>query len=94
MRNYGITAGVLAALCCGAAAGLVNGLVITRLKVFPFIATLATLSIFSGLALILSGGVPVAGVPPAFSDLAYELILGIPVPVVIAFRCSSSRISS
>ncbi len=84
MRNYGIGAGVLAALGCGAAAGLVNGVVITRLKVFPFIATLATLSIFSGLALILSGGVPVAGIPPAFSDLAYELILGVPVPVVIA----------
>ena len=54
MRNYGVGPGVLAALACGAAAGLVNGLVITKLKVFPFIATLATLSIFSGLALSLS----------------------------------------
>jgi ribose/xylose/arabinose/galactoside ABC-type transport system permease subunit len=59
-------------------------LVITKLKVFPFIATLATLSIFSGLALSLSAGVPVTGVPADFSDLAYELTFGIPVPVVIA----------
>jgi ribose transport system permease protein len=84
MRNYGVGPGVLAALACGAAAGLVNGLVITKLKVFPFIATLATLSIFSGLALSLSAGVPVTGVPVDFSDLAYELVFGIPVPVVIA----------
>ena len=57
---------------------------ITWFKVFPFIATLATLSIASGLALSLSGGVPVTGLPVAFTDLAYELIFGVPVPVVIA----------
>jgi ribose transport system permease protein len=58
--------------------------VITRFKVFPFIATLAMMSIVSGLALSLSGGVAVTGVPASFSDLAYELVLGIPVPVIIA----------
>ena len=42
------------------------------------------MSIVSGLALRLSGGVPVTGVPSAFADLAYDLIFGIPVPVVIA----------
>jgi ribose transport system permease protein len=71
-------------LLTGCAVGLVNGLVIAKLKVFPFIATLATMSIISGLALRLSGGVPVTGVPNAFADLAYDLIFGIPVPVVIA----------
>jgi ribose transport system permease protein len=84
MRSHGIAAGVLAALLTGCAVGLVNGLVIAKLKVFPFIATLATMSIISGLALRLSGGVPVTGVPNAFADLAYDLIFGIPVPVVIA----------
>ena len=84
MRNYGISAGVVAALLTGCAVGLANGLVIAKLKVFPFIATLATMSIISGLALRLSSGVPVTGVPNAFADLAYEVILGIPVPVIIA----------
>src|SRR5882672_9583369 len=41
MRSQGIPAGVLAALATGAAVGLINGIVITRFKVFPFIATLA-----------------------------------------------------
>jgi ribose transport system permease protein len=84
MRDYGIAAGLIASLATGAGVGLVNGIVITRFKVFPFIATLAMMSIVSGLALSLSGGVAVTGVPGAFADLAYELVLGIPVPVIIA----------
>jgi ribose transport system permease protein len=84
MRNYGVGAGVIASLVTGAGVGLVNGIVITRFKVFPFIATLAMMSIVSGLALSLSGGVAVTGVPGSFADLAYELVLGIPVPVIIA----------
>jgi ribose transport system permease protein len=71
-------------LLAGAAVGLLNGFVITRLKVFPFIATLAMLSIMSGLALNLSSGVAVSGVPGRFGDLAYEVVLGLPIPVVIA----------
>jgi ribose transport system permease protein len=84
MRDYGIAAGLIASLATGAGVGLVNGIVITRFKVFPFIATLAMMSIVSGLALSLSGGVAVTGLPGAFADLAYELVLGIPVPVIIA----------
>ncbi len=73
MRNHGISAGILAALLTGSAVGIFNGLVITQFRVFPFIATLATLSIASGLALSLSGGVPVTGLPVVFTDLAYEV---------------------
>src|SRR6516165_10531038 len=80
-RNVGVAA---AALASGLAVGLVNGLVITRFKVFPFIATLAMMSIASGLGLQLAGGVPMPGLPEAFGDLAYELVLGIPVPVLPA----------
>jgi ribose transport system permease protein len=84
MRGHGIAAGVIVAIAIGAMVGLINGLVITKLKVFPFIATLAMLSIASGLALELSGGVPVTGLPADFGNLAYELLLGVPVPVMIA----------
>jgi ribose transport system permease protein len=84
MRSHGIAVGMLEGLVAGAAVGLLNGIVITRLRVFPFIATLAMLSIMSGLALNLSSGVAVSGVPGRFGDLAYEVIYGIPVPVAIA----------
>lgn len=84
MREHGVVAGLAASLGAGAAVGLVNGIVITRFKVFPFIATLAMMSIISGLALSLSGGVAVTGVPEAFSSLAYARTFGVPIPVIIA----------
>jgi ribose transport system permease protein len=84
MRNQSIWAGILMGLAAGTAVGLVNGLVITRLRVVPFIATLAMLSIVSGLALNLSGGVAVSGVPTSFGNLAYQAAWGVPLPVVLA----------
>lgn len=84
MLDLGVTGGLAMGILAGLAVGLINGLVVTRLNVFPFIATLAMLSIASGLALNLSGGTPVTGLSVAFSDLAYENLLGIPVPVVVS----------
>jgi ribose transport system permease protein len=84
MRDHGVVAGLAASLVAGAGVGLINGIVITRFKVFPFIATLAMMSVVSGLALSVSGGVAVTGVPEAFSSLAYARIFGIPIPVIIA----------
>ena len=84
MREYGIAPGILAALVCGVCVGIVNGLIITRLRVSPFIATLAMLSVTGGLALNLAGGVPIPGLPSAFGQIAYQSIAGVPVPVLIA----------
>jgi len=84
MREYGVAPGIVAALMCGASVGLVNGLIITRLRVSPFIATLAMLSVTAGLALNLAGGVPIPGLPSSFGRLAYGAVLGIPMPVLIA----------
>lgn len=84
MREYGLAPGIAAALACGISVGILNGLIITRMRVSPFIATLAMLSVMSGLALNLAGGVPILGLPPDFGLIAYQSILGVPVPVVIA----------
>jgi ribose transport system permease protein len=84
MRSYGVAFGLIEGLAAGAAVGLVNGAIITRFNVFPFIATLAMLSILSGLALNLSGGIAISGLPVSFGDLAYDTIAGIPMPVVLA----------
>lgn len=82
--SYGVWVGILLALLVGAVVGAVNGLVITRLRVAPFIATLAMLSIASGLALNVSGGTPVVGLPEGFTSLAYAKVLGVPGPVLLA----------
>lgn len=84
MREFGIVPGIAAALACGACVGLVNGFIITRFRISAFIATLAMLSVTSGLALNLAGGVPIPGLPPAFGRIAYQSLGGLPIPVLIA----------
>ncbi len=53
-------------LLMGCAAGGINGLLITKLKLQPFIATLGTLDIFRGVAYVVTNGVPVVGVPDKY----------------------------
>jgi ribose transport system permease protein len=76
---------ILGTLLTGAAAGLLNGAIITLSGITPFVVTLGSMSIFSGLALIVSGGQTVYGVPPEFSDLLAGYVGPIPTPIVIAF---------
>lgn len=57
--GLGVPAAVLAVVGLGAAVGLFNGLIITKLRINPLIATLGTLSIGSGLAFTLSNGVTI-----------------------------------
>jgi ribose transport system permease protein len=74
--------GIAGALLAGALVGLVNGLVITRLKVNPFIATF-------GVALIVKGALNAAfdnfagAVPDSFEALGYDALGGIPVSVFL-----------
>lgn len=85
MNHAGIAAGIVAMIGTGIGCGLVNGLIITRFQVSPFIVTLGTLSVGRGLALIASGGLPIYQVPDFFVDtVGFGQILGIPVGAVIA----------
>jgi ribose transport system permease protein len=73
--------GFLALLVCGIA-GLINGLLIVRCQLPPFIATLGTMLIASGCAFILSGGQSIATVPDSFVWLGRGTWLGLPVAVL------------
>ncbi|MDX0716343.1 ABC transporter permease [Sinorhizobium medicae] len=60
MRDTGSeTIGLVGGLATGLACGVVNGLLYTRFRINPFIATLGTLSIARGIALLMTGGIPV-----------------------------------
>ncbi|MCT7377959.1 ABC transporter permease [Chelativorans sp. EGI FJ00035] len=74
---------VLAALAVGMAAGAVQGIAITRLKVPPFVVTLGGLTAFRGMALLLSGGGPVSGFTPDYTWWGQGRIMMVPVPVII-----------
>lgn len=73
----------VAALSVGLAAGATNGAIVTRLHVNPFVATLGTASVFSGLAYLYSHSAPVIPENPAFSTIDDAKLLGIPVSIVI-----------
>lgn len=81
--GYGWFAAMLAAVGVGTLAGFVQGLVITRLKVPPFVVTLGGLTIFRGLTLTLSGGGPISGFTPEMRWFGTGLVGPVPVPVII-----------
>lgn len=72
---------VAVGLLTGAACGLVNGVLVTRGGVAPFIVTLGMMTIARGLALIVSGGRPVANMSDELTALAGDF-LGLPIPVL------------
>jgi ribose transport system permease protein len=66
MLEFGFVPGVLAGLATGALVGLTNGALIARLRVTPFVATLAMLAAARGLANQISDGSSVSGLPQEF----------------------------
>jgi ribose/xylose/arabinose/galactoside ABC-type transport system permease subunit len=75
---------LLAGLATGAAAGLANGLLITRGKLPPFIATLGMMSVARGLTLFVTDGRPISGFEAGFRSLATGRVLGVPASVLLA----------
>lgn len=79
-----IAVGILAGLGAGLAIGIVNGLGVALFNVSPFMMTLGMASVGFGIALYLTGGVPVYGMPKAFGEaLGFGQILGLPVPIYV-----------
>ncbi|MEG0250974.1 MAG: ribose ABC transporter permease [Peptostreptococcus sp.] len=77
--------GVVIALAVGALLGAINGILITKGKMAPFIATLATMTIFRGLTLVYTGGNPITNFSDAFSYkfIGRGYVLGVPWPVIL-----------
>jgi ribose transport system permease protein len=81
-----IPVGILGGLLTGGFAGWINGTVIAKMKIPPFVSTLGMLYIAKGLALVISGLKPIYfSDTPAFSRIAMGDILGIPYAVLIFF---------
>ena len=77
-----ISLGVLAGLAAGSAIGAVNGIGVAVFNVSPFMMTLGMASVGFGIALYMTGGVPVYGMPDAFGSLfGFGQLFGIPTPI-------------
>jgi ribose transport system permease protein len=87
MEKYGIGWGMASGMLVGMLCGFANGLMITSLRISPFIVTLGTMGIYRGLALIISKGLPVHEIPPTFSYLGEGTLLGVPFVLWILLLC-------
>ena len=87
-RGYPIVLGVLIGIAVGMLCGFLNGLLITRLRIPPFVVTLGALGIYRGLALIFSNGLPVHKIPAGFSFLGEGSLLGIPFVAWMLVICA------
>lgn len=76
---------VLVGILIGFALGAINGFIITKGKVAPFIATLATMTIYRGLTLVYTDGRPITNFTEStfFNSIGRGYVLGIPIPVII-----------
>lgn len=82
------TLAMFAGLLAGTFAGWINGMVITRAKIPPFIATLGMLGIARGMALAITGGVSHPVLSPLFLYIGNAKLFGLPIPlyfVIVTF---------
>ncbi|MDO4698642.1 MAG: ABC transporter permease [Pasteurellaceae bacterium] len=91
--------GMVLGILVGGICGLINGVLVTRMKLPPFIATLGMMMVARGVALYVTNAAPVSGMPEAFSELGNGALFkiveeganglpkvvfaGIPYPVII-----------
>ena len=81
--NAAIPAIILSALGMAAAVGLVNGLIITKRGVSPFLVTLASMIVLQGIRSAGTKGAPSGNVPPVFRIVGTGMFLGIPINLII-----------
>ena len=74
---------VLAACVVGALVGLINGSLVAKTRIPPFIATLGTYTAIRGLALLYTGGRPISDLKDSYNFIGQGAVLGVPVPIII-----------
>lgn len=74
---------VLTALAVGLLCGLFNGFLVAKIKIPAILATLGTMRLYEGIALVITKGSPLTGFPDEFIFLGSGDILGIPTPMII-----------
>src|ERR1700726_840765 len=74
---------VLAAFAVGALVGLINGSLVAKTRIPPFIATLGTFTAIRGVALLYTGGRPISDLTDAYNFVGQGDVFGLPVPIII-----------
>jgi ribose transport system permease protein len=82
-----IIPGVAGGLACGMAIGLINGFMVTSLRLPPFIATYGMLWVVHGVSYWYMGGRTIYGFPEEFRAVGSGFLLGVPIPVYLMLVC-------
>lgn len=80
---------VLAGIAVGALLGTINGLLISVVGITPILATLGTMQVFNGLALVWTGGVTISGAPAALTSLGRTGLAGVPMLMLILLAAAA-----
>ena len=81
--QFTLAGAIISGIAVGLAAGWFNGLVVTRFRLPPFVATLGMFSIARGLTMLWTGGFPVTGLGEGFAYIGTGILFGVPMPVWI-----------
>lgn len=74
---------ILAACGVGALVGLINGSLVAKTRIPPFIATLGTLTAIRGAALLYTGGRPISDLTDGYNFIGQGDLFGVPVPILL-----------
>lgn len=74
---------VILGLLCSLLAGALNGYCIAKLKIAPFVVTMAVMSIARGIALVLSSGYFLSGLPDSYRTISEGRVIGLPIPYIV-----------
>ena len=83
--QFGLVAGIIAALVTGALVGTVNGALVGKAKLAPFIVTLGVMAICRSLSYVTSGVKSIVGFPAELNDIASSVTFGVPNFVIFFF---------
>ena len=75
---------IILGILTGSIIGFINGYIITKLRINPFITTLGMMSIVRGFVLIFATGATIIDLPKAFTVVGQGKIIGIQLPIIIA----------
>lgn len=78
-----IALGVLGGLAVGVVAGAFNGILVSRARITPFVATFGSSTIILGIIYASTNASPISGIPSAFIQFGLGKIWGIPIPAIV-----------
>ena len=84
VNHVGLPAALALGIATAGVVGLVNGMLVWRIRLSPLIVTLGTMTLIKGVVLVLTNGYSIAGVDSSLGALGAQRPFGISIPVLVA----------